>query len=516
MIFEGQLNYSGTIFGVLKKYNSQLNPQKYAGKIIYLERSINSILDYFPFIKGIVLKEGGILSHVAIVSREFNIPSIIGLNINDYFLDSAYVLIEKSKIIFTDDNYLVPTKNFIKLFKKNKDYYLIYKDTKKIKLDKNSFRLVKDLQTTKIKDLYKKYGLAAKKIIINLITDGIFCFSITKKKFFLYESDINSPDILDMQITTHCNMNCKFCYANINKKEGNNLDFKYIKTVFNDAKKKGLCFVSITGGEPTLHPDFYKIVNYAKSLGFAIHLNTNGTIINKKIISVLKKINNFGVSFDSIDEKDFLFLRGVDKKNRVLENIKKIINNGLNPTIVIVVNAINKKNIMQLVDNLVEVGVKKIKLNYFLPIGSGLNAKNLHIPYSQYIEIYNELTVHHTDIAILFDTVMFAFRFGLPTTEMRSDISCSAFNRRISINAFGEVNGCLLLPEKYAIGNIKTNSLEEILLKKPTFFKQGLTNSHCKSCKHKSCCGLGCLTFYKKNKGILDPRCPEVEKYESY
>jgi len=180
MIFKGKLNYEKQISGILKKYNKKNKPNDYAGKIIYLKHSINSILDYFQFIKGIILEEGGILSHVAIVSREFNIPSIIGINVNDLFLEEAHVKLQKNKLIFTTENYLVPSKNFVKLFKKEKNYYLIYKDTKKIVLDKDSFGLIKDLQKYKLKEIYKKFGNGVGKFTDRLVTDKIFCFSTTK------------------------------------------------------------------------------------------------------------------------------------------------------------------------------------------------------------------------------------------------------------------------------------------------------------------------------------------------
>jgi len=514
MIFKGKVNYSASLSGVLQKYNPKLNFREYHNKILYLEKSINSILDYLPFVKGIILKEGSILSHVAIVSREFKIPSIIGVDLTNYFSNTAHVKINNNKVIFTCDNYLNPTKNFVKLIKKAKNYYLIHANTKKISLNQRSFQLIKDLQKKTIKEIKKKYGEKSIELINSLVKDQIFYFSTNKKSVHLFESNRETPDILDLQITTKCNMACKFCYANIDQNKGVNLDYKQIKKILDFAKKSGICFVSITGGEPTLHPQFSQIVNYIKAKGFILHLNTNGTVINKKILDTLKNTNDFGISFDSVDARDFEFLRGKNKTNRVMTNIKKVLATGLSPTIVVVVNTININSLFILVNRLKKIGIKKIKLNYLLPIGRGKSAKKLTVSYQEYIKAYKKLCSTYPSMTLLFDSLMFSFRFGQAMKKEKDTISCSAFDKRISIDALGNVNGCLLLPKDYVIGNIYVDDINNLFLKKSSFQKTDLKNKYCDTCNYKKYCGFGCMAFYVKGKGVKDPRCPKVEKYE--
>ena len=51
----------------------------------------------------------------------------------------------------------------------------------------------------------------------------------------------------------------------------------------NAFKKIGVTGIEFTGGgEPTLHPDFQEIVQYAHSLGFKLGICTNGVILGKK------------------------------------------------------------------------------------------------------------------------------------------------------------------------------------------------------------------------------------------
>lgn len=71
-----------------------------------------------------------------------------------------------------------------------------------------------------------------------------------------------------------CNFRCPFCYNSslFNEKP---LSFKAAKDIIDE--HKGFCTALVlSGGEPLLNPNINKIINYAKSKGFKIKLNSNG------------------------------------------------------------------------------------------------------------------------------------------------------------------------------------------------------------------------------------------------
>ena len=71
------------------------------------------------------------------------------------------------------------------------------------------------------------------------------------------------------QITTRCNMSCSHCcYACTF--EGEDMSWETFKLAMDKFGRKSSCFrgtISIGGGEPTLHPDFWKIVSYSMLYG---------------------------------------------------------------------------------------------------------------------------------------------------------------------------------------------------------------------------------------------------------
>ena len=97
-------------------------------------------------------------------------------------------------------------------------------------------------------------------------------------------------DRLRLLITDVCNIKCLYCHNEGQKEVGNFLPYDFIS----DFKKwiiKNSVFIrsiTISGGEPTLHPDLVKIITTLRPLCEKISMVTNGTILNKKLIVKLK------------------------------------------------------------------------------------------------------------------------------------------------------------------------------------------------------------------------------------
>ena len=66
-------------------------------------------------------------------------------------------------------------------------------------------------------------------------------------------------------------------------------------------------YVQITGGEPFLNPDIFKIIDYAKKLNLFVFINTNGSMITENVAEKLakSKVEQVCVSFHHHDPKIF-------------------------------------------------------------------------------------------------------------------------------------------------------------------------------------------------------------------
>jgi len=97
----------------------------------------------------------------------------------------------------------------------------------------------------------------------------------------LQENKRPSPVMFHMSPCNPCNLTCSFCcFANREMKEM--LTFDQMRKAIDSFAELGTKGMELTGGgEPTLHPDFGKVVNYAYDKGFKIGVVTNGTKITK-------------------------------------------------------------------------------------------------------------------------------------------------------------------------------------------------------------------------------------------
>ena len=86
---------------------------------------------------------------------------------------------------------------------------------------------------------------------------------------------------LCFEIIETCLNNCIFCSSNSNCNKTKIIDYADIKRVIDYFMSKGgIEELSLSGGEPFLHPDLLKIVAYAKSLGIKVVIFTSGVMYN--------------------------------------------------------------------------------------------------------------------------------------------------------------------------------------------------------------------------------------------
>lgn len=109
-----------------------------------------------------------------------------------------------------------------------------------------------------------------------------------------------------------CNLTCIHCYTT-----SADIDFPgelstaEIFAVMENLKAFKVPVLILSGGEPLLHPDIFKISQRAKEMGFYVALSSNGTLITEQNIQQIAAINYqyIGVSLDGIGDTHDNFRR---------------------------------------------------------------------------------------------------------------------------------------------------------------------------------------------------------------
>ena len=167
-----------------------------------------------------------------------------------------------------------------------------------------------------------------------------------------------------IDITYFCNATCKYCQWGSDKTPGR-INIESTKTLIDPEMLKNLETVRIviSGGEPRLHPDLEKIVQYYRKYVQEVVIITNGYGLTVKEVEKLLHIGitGFTVSLDSVNSTESFLTRSTPRQlhKKILENIEEISNMqrnfefGINSTVShVTANWKTVKNMLEFATNL--------------------------------------------------------------------------------------------------------------------------------------------------------------------
>ena len=85
-----------------------------------------------------------------------------------------------------------------------------------------------------------------------------------------------------VELTYRCNLNCFFCYNDL-ELEGRPLTKEQYFQLFEDLAEMQVFNLVLSGGEPLAHPDFFELGAKARELGFVVRIKSNGHALHGKL-----------------------------------------------------------------------------------------------------------------------------------------------------------------------------------------------------------------------------------------
>lgn len=148
-----------------------------------------------------------------------------------------------------------------------------------------------------------------------------------------------------VEITDHCNLTCPVCYASSGPHRPGYRSLEEVERMLDAivASEGHPDVVQISGGEPTLHPDFFAILAAAKRRPIRhLMVNTNGLKIaadeefTRRLADFMPDFELY-LQFDSLEEAPLRELRGADLRAVRQRAIERLNRYGISTTLVVTV-----------------------------------------------------------------------------------------------------------------------------------------------------------------------------------
>ncbi|MEN3339930.1 MAG: 7,8-dihydro-6-hydroxymethylpterin dimethyltransferase [Acidobacteriota bacterium] len=162
-----------------------------------------------------------------------------------------------------------------------------------------------------------------------------------------------------IEVTDHCNLECPICYAGSGPSRGHYRTLEHLQRMIDAVvRNEGQPdVVQISGGEPTLHPEFFAILDRAKAAPIKhLMVNTNGLRIAqdeefaKRLADYMPDFEVY-LQFDSFERKALMELRGADLRDmhaRALDRLNRL---GVSTTLVVTLKkGLNDGEIGRIID----------------------------------------------------------------------------------------------------------------------------------------------------------------------
>ncbi|MBI4776098.1 MAG: radical SAM protein [Deltaproteobacteria bacterium] len=127
------------------------------------------------------------------------------------------------------------------------------------------------------------------------------------------------PAICNIAVTNRCNARCDFCSYAVDKKrvrQGQLMGYDDYRHAIDILHGRGVRYITLSGGEPFLHPRLYDMVAYAVGIGIRPSVCTNGSRLGPEAVEALRKsgLKTLIVSMDASSEE-------AHEKNRGLPGV---------------------------------------------------------------------------------------------------------------------------------------------------------------------------------------------------
>ena len=311
-----------------------------------------------------------------------------------------------------------------------------------------------------------------------------------------FEYGLDAPICLTWELTYACNLECAHCLSSSGRRDPRELSTEQCKAVIDELQRMQVFYVNIGGGEPTIRPDFWELLEYAVDHQVGVKFSTNGVRISPERARFLAATDyvDVQISLDGATAEVNDYVRGPGSYDTALRALKNLQDAGFTDAKISVV--CTRQNIGQLdgFKALADRFGATLRLTRLRPSGRGADVwDELHPLSEQQRELYDWLMAHGEDV-LTGDSFFHLAAFGesLPGLNL-----CGAGRVVCLIDPIGDVYACpFAIHDNFLAGNLLADGGFQKLWQTSELFtelRSPQTGGACSSCAFFDSCRGGCM-----------------------
>ena len=312
----------------------------------------------------------------------------------------------------------------------------------------------------------------------------------------MFEEGLSSPICLTWELTYACNLACVHCLSSSGRRDPRELTTAEARTVIDTLRRMQVFYVNIGGGEPTVRPDFWELVDYATAHQVGVKFSTNGIKLDARAARRLAASDYIDVqiSLDGATADVNDAVRGTgsyETATRAMANLAAAGFRGFKVSVVM-----TRHNVSQLdaFKRLADDHGAQLRLTRLRPSGRGADVwPELHLTAAQQRELYDWLAAHGEQV-LTGDSFFHLSPYGKPLPGLNM---CGAGRVVCLIDPVGDVYACpFAIHENFLAGNVRQpGGFETVWRESPLFaeLRQPQAGGACRSCGSFDSCRGGCM-----------------------
>jgi mycofactocin radical SAM maturase len=330
-----------------------------------------------------------------------------------------------------------------------------------------------------------------------------------------FQLGLDAPICLTWELTYACNLSCVHCLSSSGRRDPRELSTEECKAVIDELQRMQVFYVNIGGGEPTVRPDFWELVDYATAHQVGVKFSTNGIKITPAVARRLAASDyvDVQISLDGATVEVNDAVRGAGSYTTAMRAMQNLADAGIRGFKISVV--VTRDNVGQLDDfsAIADRFGAQLRITRLRPSGRGADVwDELHPTAAQQRELYDWLLARGEGV-LTGDSFFHLAGYGetLPGLNL-----CGAGRVVCLIDPIGDVYACpFAIHDNFLAGNVRDPGGFAGVWRDSELFtdlRRPQTGGACTSCSAFDSCRGGCMAAKFFTGLPLDGPDPECVK----